>query len=94
MMMTSATTAATAGFHMARPRVFAVECPQAESGAMPIRKIKRGKQRSRCALIEGRTDGHLLAGKKLGDEREDHAPEADDQDAHEEQVVEQEERLA
>ena len=46
------------------------------------------------AFIEWRADGHFLAGDKFGDEREDHTPEANDEHAHEEQIVQKEQCLA
>ena len=55
---------------------------------------QRGEQGRGGPLIERRTHGHLFTGEELGNERIDHAPETDHQDAHEQQVVEQEQRLA
>jgi hypothetical protein len=66
----------------------------AMTGPTPEQQDEHQRQRDRVAVEPRRADGLAVAGQRLGDEREERAPEDDEGQADEHEVVGDEHRLA
>ena len=90
----ASTSATAAGTQEVAPRVGQRRSPPGDHRADARQQHEHERQRHRVAVEPRRPDGRLLAGHRLGDQREERAPEDDEGQPDEHEVVAQEDGLA
>ena len=91
---TSTTPGESGGRTEQAKRPAGADLPPGQEGADPREQDQEDRERSHVAVEPGRGEGGALARDRLGDEREEGAPEDDHRKADEQDVVDEEDRLA